>query len=449
VITGPNTGGKTVALKTIGLLSLMALAGMPIPAAPESTVPLFDGIFADIGDEQSIAQTLSTFSWHIGNIVRIIGSATARSLVLLDELGTSTDPAEGSALARSILLHFQSRGAMTVATTHFADLKAFAHTAPGFQNASLDFDPLTLAPTYHLMVGIPGGSNALATASRLGLAPEIINHARKMLGKGAEEVESLLAGLMADRQKARALQLEVAKEKEELAKRNAELARRLEEIKEEERRLVQESRDEIIREVAELHKEIRQATADLRKVKTKERIERAKKTASAVRERLKSGVWEERTPASVEAQPISVGDTVWVRGANLKGTVVSVSEETQEVEVQAGRLKLRLGFDTVEKMTSAVATPEAAPITRQAAARTVPRELDLRGKRADEVEWELDNYLNAASVAALGEVRIIHGTATGTVRRIVRDFLAGHPLVKSFRSGGRGEGGDGVTIVKL
>ncbi|MFC1865051.1 endonuclease MutS2, partial [Chloroflexota bacterium] len=189
MITGPNTGGKTVALKTIGLLSLMTQAGIPIPASAKSHIPVFDGVFADIGDEQSIEQTLSTFSWHMGNIIRVINSATERSLVLLDELGTNTDPAEGSALSRSILLHFLSRGTMAIATTHYSDLKMFAHTTPGLQNASLDFDPVTLIPTYHLTVGIPGGSNALATASRLGLPPKIIANARGMLSKGTQELE--------------------------------------------------------------------------------------------------------------------------------------------------------------------------------------------------------------------------------------------------------------------
>ena len=224
VITGPNTGGKTVTLKTIGLLSLMAQAGMPIPASAESRLPVFDSIFADIGDEQSIEQTLSTFSWHMGNIVRIIKSATEKSLVLLDELGTSTDPAEGSALARAILRHFLSRGTLTVATTHFSDLKAFAHATPGLQNASLEFDPVTLAPTYHLTVGIPGGSNAMATASRLGIPAEIINDAREMLTKGSQEMETLLANLMAEKQKMESLRRDLTAERDRLARQNAELA---------------------------------------------------------------------------------------------------------------------------------------------------------------------------------------------------------------------------------
>ena len=196
VITGPNTGGKTVALKTVGLLALMAQAGIPIPASDGSSLPVFDGVFADIGDEQSIEHTLSSFSWHMGNIVRIIRSSTERSLILLDELGTSTDPNEGSALARSILLHFLSRRNAVVATTHYSELKVFAHSTPGMRNASLDFDPATLAPTYHLTMGIPGGSNALAIASQLGLEPDIVASAREMMAKGTEDIEILLADLM-------------------------------------------------------------------------------------------------------------------------------------------------------------------------------------------------------------------------------------------------------------
>ena len=204
VITGPNMGGKTVALKTIGLLGAMALSGLPIPASAESTVPLFDGIFADIGDEQSIEQTVSTFSWHVSNIVRIINESSGKSLVLLDELGASTDPAEGSALARSIMLHFLSHKTLTVATTHFDDLKAFAHNTPGLRNASLDLDPVTRMPTYHLTIGIPGGSNALAVAERLGLPMSIIGQAREMMGKGTQELDVLLSDLGKERTRLRA-----------------------------------------------------------------------------------------------------------------------------------------------------------------------------------------------------------------------------------------------------
>ena len=246
LITGPNTGGKTVTLKTIGLLSLMAQAGMPIPASKESQLPLFDGVFADIGDEQSIEQTLSSFSWHMSNVVRILKGATEKSLVLLDELGTSTDPAEGSALARAVMRYFLSCGTIAVATTHYSDLKAFAHATPGLENASLEFDPVTLTPTYHLTVGIPGGSNAMATAARLGIPPEIIEDARSMLTEGSQELETLLANLMAEKQKAEAAGREVAVERENLVHRNAELDRQRQRLKAEEQKAIREARDKIV-----------------------------------------------------------------------------------------------------------------------------------------------------------------------------------------------------------
>jgi DNA mismatch repair protein MutS2 len=449
VVTGPNTGGKTVTLKTIGLLSVMAQAGMPIPAAAESCLPLFDGVFADIGDEQSIEQTLSTFSWHMGNIIRIIRSATGRSLVLLDELGTSTDPAEGSALARAILRYFLARGTLTVATTHYSDLKAFAHATEGLENASLEFDPATLAPTYHLTVGLPGGSNAMATAARLGLLPEIIQDARGMLTAGSQELETLLANLMAEKQKIASLQKELAAERDDFARRNAALDGELQRLKTEERRAIQEARDAIVREAAELHKEIREAAAVLRRMKTSAGIEKARKSLARVREQLDKDTWQTRVAATpeVDTGTIKIGDTVRIREAGLTATVLSVSEDTGEIEVQSGRTKMRLGLDSVVKV---MAPPEVAtPADVRPTVRRVSRELDLRGKRADEVEPVLDIYLNDAVRADMPEVRIVHGIATGTVRNIVREILAAHPLVKSFRPGERDEGGDGATVVRL
>jgi DNA mismatch repair protein MutS2 len=448
IITGPNTGGKTVTLKTIGLLSLMAQAGMPIPAAAESRLPLFDGVFADIGDEQSIEQTLSTFSWHMGNVVRIIQSATGKSLVLLDELGTSTDPAEGSALARAILRYFLARGTLTVATTHYSDLKAFAHATPGLQNASLEFDPVTLSPTYKLTVGIPGGSNAMATAARLGIPSEIIQDARGMLTGSSQELETLLTNLMEEKQKIASLQKDLTAERDEFARRNAALDSELQRLKTEERKAIQEARDAVVREAAELHKEIRQAAAELRKAKTAAGVEKAKHSLSVVREELAKDVWQPAVAATPEADAgiIKVGDTVRVKEAGLTATVLSISEESGEIEVQAGRTKMRLGLDSVIKTTP---LPDTSSPRIQPVGRRVPRELDLRGKRADEVEPALDIYLNDAVRSDMPEVRIIHGIATGTVRNIVREYLASHALVKSFRSGERDEGGDGATVVKL
>jgi DNA mismatch repair protein MutS2 len=450
VITGPNTGGKTVTLKTLGLLSLMAQAGMPIPASAESQVPIFDSVFADIGDEQSIEQTISSFSWHMGNVVRIIRGATRDSLVLLDELGTSTDPAEGSALARAILSYFLSRGTIAVATTHYSDLKAFAHATAGLENASLEFDPATLTPTYKLIVGIPGGSNAMATASRLGIPPEIIDDARGMLTEGSQELETLLANLMTEKQKLEALRREADAEREELIRRNAELDRERQRLKTEEQQAIQEARDRIVREAAELHKEIRQAATELRKEKSATVIEQARRTLAGVRQQLDNEAWQVKAKdiQAADAGPVKIGDTVWIKEAGLMATVLSILEKTQEVEVLAGQSKMRLDLDGVVK-TSASEDITTPPPRIRPAVRTVPLALDLRGKRADEVEPVLDSYLNDAVQSSINEARIIHGIGTGTVRNIVRDFLASHPLVKSFRSGGHDEGSDGATIVSL
>jgi DNA mismatch repair protein MutS2 len=449
VITGPNTGGKTVTLKTLGLLSLMAQAGMPIPAAGESQIPLFDGIYADIGDEQSIEQTLSSFSWHISNVIRVIKGATGKSLVLLDELGTSTDPAEGSALARAIMRYFLTRGTLAVATTHYSDLKAFAYSTEGMENASLEFDPVTLTPTYRLTVGLPGGSNAMATAARLGIPEEIINDARGMLSQGSQELEGLLRNLMTEKELVVSLKRELETEREEYKRRNAELKVELQRLKDEESKAIREARDAIVRETAELNRQIRQAAAELRKEKTGAAIEQARRTLAEVREKLDSEAWQPKTGELVEtdSEVIKVGDTVRVKEVGLTATVLAISEESREIEVQSGRTKMRMGLDNVVKITPAETT---APLAgTQPEARRVPLELDLRGRRADEVEPALDAYLNDAAQSNLNEVRIIHGIGTGTVRSIVRELLARHPLAKSFRAGEHDEGGDGVTMVRM
>jgi len=295
VITGPNMGGKTVALKTVGLLSAMALSGLPVPASDQSRIPVFDGIFADIGDEQSIEQTVSTFSWHMGNIVRIIKESSGKSLVLLDELGASTDPAEGSALARSLLLYLLSRNTITVATSHYDELKAFAHFTRGLRNASLDLDPETKMPTYHLTIGVPGGSNALAVAEHLGLPLDIINSAREMMGKGTQELESLLTDLNAERGRLTLLRRELEEQRKDLTGKNTELEKKAEEVRIRERRLIEETRDMIVREAASLQKDIRQATADLRKVKSKEDIEKAKTALANVQRQLKTALCSQRS----------------------------------------------------------------------------------------------------------------------------------------------------------
>ena len=457
VITGPNTGGKTVALKTIGLLTLMAQAGMPIPAWGESCIPIFDGVFSDIGDEQSIEQTLSTFSSHIGNIVRIIGASTEKSLVLLDELGTSTDPNEGAALARAILLHFLSRKTMAVATTHYSDLKIFAHTTPGLRNASLDFNPVTLAPTYHLTMGIPGGSNALAIASQLGLPAGIIASAKEMIAKGTQDMEKLLADLMSEKQSVETLHLGLEKEKNEAEKLKSKLEHEFQELEEHEQSMRRETKERLAEQADELQRQIRDTASELKKAKSQESIEQAKKALAAVREQLKSEKWkaeptrEEAPGEAVEEGKIAVGARVWLGDINTWGDVLSLPDSEGQFDVQVGQTRLRLNIDNVEKVmpSTGKVLPVSHAVKKDLSPKTRSYELDLRGKRAEEVAPELDTYLNDVSVANFSQVRIIHGFGTGVVRQIVRDMLASHPLVKSFRPGGKGEGGDGVTVVEL
>ena len=457
VITGPNTGGKTVALKTIGLLTLMAQAGIPIPALAESCIPVFDGVFSDIGDEQSIEQTLSTFSSHMGNIVRIIGASTQKSLVLLDELGTSTDPNEGAALARAIMLHFLSKGTMAVATTHYSDLKIFAHTTPGLRNASLDFNPVTLAPTYHLTMGIPGGSNALAIASQLGLPPEIIAAAREMLATGTQEIEALLTDIMSEKQHMETLRNALENEKNNAEKLRNRLEHELKELKEREQNLLRETKDRLTEEAAELQRQIRDTASELKKAKSQEGIEQARKALASVREQLKSEKWQtkparEETPEDViEPGKIAIDDRIWLGDISTWGTVLSLPDSDGQFDVQVGQTRLRINLDSVEKVMppAGKVLPISHAVKKDLSPKTLSLELDLRGKRADEVAPELDSYLNDVSVANFRQVRIIHGFGTGVVRQIVRDILAAHPLVKSFRPGGKGEGGDGVTVVEL
>ncbi len=452
IITGPNTGGKTVALKTVGLLALLAQAGLPIPVAHESCVPLFDGVFADIGDEQSIESTLSTFSWHMGNIVNILRDATNRSLVLLDELGTATDPSEGAALAQSILKHFVGSGTLVVATTHFSELKAFAHATPGVRNASLDFDPVTLGPTYHLTLGIPGGSNALAIASQLGLPAEIIEGAKERLSKGAIEIETMLSDLMKEKQKLESMQNAIREEKDRAEKLSIQLEEERQKIKVEEQELLHETRARLVREGDELLKEIRDAMSELKKNKSQEKVEQARQALNTLREQLIGKNWKPAVAAGQAAdEPVfKVGAKVWLAGMNVQGTIASGPDSNGQYEVLVGNTRARMAPENLEKVQGSRNASWVPAVARDSQTRrVVSMELDLRGKRADEVEIELDAYLNDASMANLAEVRIIHGMATGTVRQIVRAFLASHPLVSGFRSGQREEGGDGATVVRL
>ncbi len=459
VVTGPNTGGKTVLLKTAGLLSAMVQSGLPVPVAEGTVVPVFDQIFADIGDQQSIEQTLSTFSWHIGNVVRVVSNATNRSLVLLDEPGSATDPAEGSALARALLHRFLEVGALTVAATHYTDVKVYAHVTPGLQNASLEFDPVTHRPTYRLQMGFPGVSNALATAERLGLPADLVEHAREMLPKAERDLADLLGDLETDRRAVEELKASLAEESAVVERLRLALEAELDRMDKEDRQAAREARDGVAREAAALHRQIREVTAELKRARNQEQLERARTTLGVVQSKLRSPELDMPPAPSdtgVEVKPVAIdddiraGDIVRLRGTTTEATVVSISEKTFQVEVQCASVRMWLGVDSVDKVAAATRRPDGGVSLKvRKLDRDVPKELDLRGKRADEIEPALDAYFNSATMAHLPSVRIIHGFGTGTVRNIVREYLAHHRLVSSFRPGEPNEGGDGVTVAEL
>lgn len=449
VITGPNTGGKTVSLKTVGLLTLMAQAGMAIPAQSGSRLTVFDHVFADIGDEQSIEQSLSTFSSHMTNIVRILQEATPHSLVLLDELGAGTDPEEGSALARALLAHLRESGIPAVATTHYSEVKLFAHSTPGITNASVEFDLETLSPTFELTIGLPGRSNALAIARRLGLPRSIVDAAESLIRPESLAADTLLSEIREAREAARKAQQRAEALERMATAREAELRAQLAAIEEARRRVLNEARAEAEAELAAIREEI----ARLRSLLERGRPDTAHARFLAEAEKALQARQEavQPVPVKVEAPPppagpLQVGDIVWVHSLNSSGVVHSLLDEN-EIEVQMGAFRLKVPVAGVE--LRARPTPAATPTPELQHLRAGPSpgmELDLRGYRADEALAVLDRYLEQAYLADLPWVRIIHGKGTGALRQAVREALRGHALVTGFRSGDPGEGGDGVTI---
>lgn len=445
VITGPNTGGKTVTLKTVGLLTLMALAGLHIPAAPGSALSSFAAVYADIGDEQSIKQSLSTFSSHLTNILSFIHLADGQSLVLLDELGAGTDPTEGSALARALLDTFRRRGATTLVATHYPELKAYAQMTPGVQNACVEFDPETLRPTYHLTIGLPGRSNAFAIARRLGLDEEIVRAAEAMVSREDRQTEALLADIhrlrlqaAQERDAAHAARLEA----EQLAE---ELRRRLAEIEAERSSLLQAAREEAAAELEALRREIRALRQRLRAAaEPLAEMGAVEEEAEALEEKIGEVLKPEPVAMPIPMRPLQVGDRVWVKPLRAEGVVSALGET---LEVQVGPARVQVTPDEVELRGGPQARPEPGGVTYEPPA--VASRIDLRGRTVEEALEELDRYLDAASLAGLPSVYVVHGKGTGALRRAVRGFLRTHPLVGSYRPGTEGEGGDGVTVVML
>jgi DNA mismatch repair protein MutS2 len=461
VITGPNTGGKTVTLKTVGLLALMAQSGLHIPVQSGSEISVFDNIYADIGDEQSIEQSLSTFSGHITNIVHILMVADSLSLVILDELGAGTDPQEGAALARALLTHLLGRGITTLVTTHHPELKAFAHSTPGVVNASVEFDLETLRPTFHLTVGLPGRSNALAIAQRLGLPDPIVADARSELSPEDLRAEDLLDEIHRQRDLSRQARSAAEKARQEAESLRNELALRLERIEDERRAVLEQARQEGEAQVRELQDEISEARRLLARARQPlEALQTVEQQVGVLEEAVEKPI-ERASPdvPGTKRRSIRLGDKVRLRTINMQGVVTALSEE--EAEVQVGMLRVRSRQADLELVSGQPIASETAP---EPARRSRPAtgggkmdilpaspgvELDLRGQRAEDALEVLDRYLDAAYLAGLPFVRIIHGKGTGRLREVVRQALHQHPHVRSFEAGGEKEGGEGVTVAIL
>ena len=464
VVTGPNTGGKTVTLRTLGLLSLMNQAGLHIPAATGSRLPIFRDVFADIGDEQSIAQSLSTFSGHLRSIIRIVAEAGPGTLVLLDELGAGTDPAEGSALAQALLDFFIRAGALVAATTHYAELKAYAHNTPAARNASVEFDLETLSPTYRLTIGLPGGSQAFSIAERLGLPEPIVSDARARLSDTHQALEETLASIRAT-EGATAAALDRAREAE---LRAAEARHQAEEERRRARRDRDEqmgaARDEAERLVGQLKSEVRATRSALeRQTLTAPAIDHSIARAEEQLARL-PGAERVAPPAPARPHRWQLGERARSRSGGWEGRITAIERNGQRATLESGGIRVTVNTDDLdvdpalserqptrgnESNGPGSGGSTTASAIRLDRARSVASSLDLRGARVDEAVDLLGRYLDDAALAGLDKVLIIHGSGTGALRDAVREAAGTNPHVKALRPGERGEGGDGATIVSL
>lgn len=454
VITGPNTGGKTLTLKTMGLLALMAQAGLHIPAQSGSSLPCFDAVYADIGDEQSIEQSLSTFSGHIKNISKILKKADENSLVIFDELGAGTDPQEGAALARAILAALLEKNALSAIATHYPELKTYAHSTEKVVNASLEFDLHTLRPTYKLTIGLPGRSNALAIAQRLGLDPKVIDAAKQDIDPNEMRADDLLDDIHRQRKFARKDRQKAQKARIEIHRLKRELTEQRENIEEERRKILDQARDQAEKQLEAAQAEIQALKRRLQEAeKPLEEIEDVEEEIRQLEEKIPQPLPQKKEKVSRKQESeiggkAEVGDTVQVRSLGTKGTVTTLGKK--EIEVQVGALRMwakRRDVRLVKKATK----EETAPSPKIVAPPLAPpkMELDLRGERAEDALDLLTQYIDQAYLAEMPFVRIVHGKGTGRLREVVRNALRRNSQVKSFEEGQEKEGGSGVTVVKF
>ncbi len=464
IVTGPNTGGKTVSLKTVGLLTLMGQAGLHIPALDRSELSVFSEVYADIGDEQSIEQSLSTFSSHMTNVVSFIQKADRDSLVLFDELGAGTDPTEGAALAIAILNHLQKQGIRTMATTHYSELKVYALSTPGVENASCEFDVETLRPTYRLLIGVPGKSNAFAISGKLGLPDFIIEEARKQISQEAESFEDVISTLEENRITMEKERMELTRYKEEVERLKDELKARQEKLDARREKLIQQANEEahaILREAKEyadqtmknFHKfgkeNISVREMEQERQRLREKMNKVEKNMSSRRKEKPAG-------APLKPSDLHLGDGVKVLSMNLKGTVSTLPDSKGFLFVQMGIMRSKVHISDLALLKEETVISAAPGLQRTGTGKlkmsksaSVGIEINLLGKTVDEAIAELDKYLDDAYMAHLPSVRIVHGKGTGALRKGVHQYLRRQKYVKSFRLGEFGEGDAGVTIVEF
>ncbi len=449
LITGPNTGGKTVSLKTLGLMALMAQSGLHLPAI-EAKLTVFEHIFADIGDEQSIEQNLSTFSGHITNVIRILNKTNDRSLVLLDELGSGTDPAEGAALAQAIISFLRDAGSVSIVATHYPELKIYASQTSGAVNASLHFDVDTLAPTYELNIGLPGRSNALVIARRLGLNDTVLDEAMKLVGSGSAEAEALLDSIeeLRERIASQEAASRIALKRVEQAR--DELAARLAQIEEERYQTVEKAREQADEELEALRDEIRRIRQRLRDAGSRTAVKKLNQEVTQLEEQgLDLPAFPKPAPPKKRRrQNYEVGDIVQVTSLQTKGEIAEIHKE--EAVVSVGRLHMRVRFEDLElRERPPVEEIQPASSAKEVIVPSPGIELDIRGHRVEEGLEALDRRLDQAFLASLPWIRVVHGKGTGRLRQAVRQALSAHPNVNSWEEGRDGEGDSGVTVAKL
>ena len=461
VITGPNTGGKTVALKTLGLLTLMAMCGLMIPAQDDSAVSVYDGVFADIGDEQSIEQSLSTFSSHMVNIVDILNNVNKRSLVLLDEVGAGTDPVEGAALAVSILEQLKKRGAKTAATTHYSEMKIYALENDGVENASCEFDVSTLKPTYKLMIGVPGKSNAFAISQRLGLSEEIIENAKLFISSEDTRFEDMMEMLEQRAKEAEAEKnrlSEIARENKSL---NESLKQKNDEISAKAEQMIEQARQQAKQLVENISRKAEQLLSELEELKQQKDKKEFSKSLSDAKSRLRADINRMEAEADPVVRrkkknyklprPLIAGDTVKVVDIDKEGIIINPPDGQGNALVRVGIMKMRVSVSNLILLDKKIEPLKSSTSrgTESRASREIKTELDIRGSDTVEGIIELERFIDSAVMSGLGSITVIHGKGTGALRKAVWDRLKSHKNVKSYRSGTFGEGEMGVTVIEL